>query len=97
MGIQVLRARLHGGLFSVFVLANKVLSLVLGVVLAAYWHLGVAGILWGLVLGIVVLLPFLWKRIFDGISSLGRVSTPFWANCCLMVLPLGWEILAAGC
>jgi O-antigen/teichoic acid export membrane protein len=76
MGTQVLRARLHGGLFSVFVLANKVLSLVLGVVLAAYWHLGVAGILWGLVLGIVVLLPFLWKQIFDGISSLGRVSTP---------------------
>ncbi|MDH3598439.1 MAG: oligosaccharide flippase family protein [Candidatus Tectomicrobia bacterium] len=76
MGIQVLRARLHGGLFSVFVLVNKVLSLTLGVVLAAYWHLGVAGILWGLVLGIVVLLPFLWRRIFDGISSLGRVSTP---------------------
>ena len=76
MGTQVLRARLHSGLFSVFVLANKVLSLALGVVLAAYWHLGVAGILWGLVLGIVVLLPFLWKRVFDGISSLGRVTTP---------------------
>jgi O-antigen/teichoic acid export membrane protein len=76
MGTQVLRARLHGGLFSVFVLVNKVLSLVLGVMLAAYWDLGVAGILWGLVLGTVVPLPFLWKRIFEGISSLGRVSTP---------------------
>lgn len=71
---HVLRARLEGGRYSLFTVLARMAGLGLGILFAASMDLGVTGFLWGIVLGILICLPFLWRRVFEGVRVRGRVS-----------------------
>jgi O-antigen/teichoic acid export membrane protein len=73
---HVLRARLQAGMYSFFMIWAKLTGLGFGFFLAIYWQLGTAGILWGIVLGMITGLPYLWHRAFIGIKIVGPISLP---------------------
>jgi O-antigen/teichoic acid export membrane protein len=74
--VQVLRARFQVGMYSVFMVWEKIASLGLGVLLGVGLHLGIVGILWGMALSLVIALPFLWKMAFTRIQVFGPISFP---------------------
>jgi O-antigen/teichoic acid export membrane protein len=75
--LQVLCASLRVEAFNLYRIWCKAAGLALGVVLALVFDLGVFGLLWGIVLGFITALPFLWRKVFAGFSSIGRLSKIF--------------------
>ena len=73
---QVLRARLQPGAYSLFVVWERCATLGFSVLFAAGFQLGVPGMLWGVVLGGVSALPWLWRQVFRGMRAIGPISTP---------------------
>jgi O-antigen/teichoic acid export membrane protein len=71
---HVLRARLQAGLYSFFMIWAKFIGLGLGIIFAVYCQLGTAGILWGIVFGMITSLPYLWHRAFTGVQVIGPIS-----------------------
>ena len=74
--LSLLRVQRQVSTFSVITIWEEVTSLGLGVLLVGVFHLGVAGILWGNVLGLAVVLPFLWRIIYKDIGVIGSISFP---------------------
>lgn len=74
--VEVLRARFQASAYSLFMIWMRVAGLASGVLLVVGFHLGAAGMLWGPIIGVAIVLPFLWQRVFTGFSAIGGISLP---------------------
>jgi O-antigen/teichoic acid export membrane protein len=73
---QTLRARMQVNTYSLFVVWEETVGLGLGVLLVTVGQLGVAGILWGSLLGTATVLPFLGRVVLKDTPLVGPVSFP---------------------
>lgn len=85
---HVLRARLKASAYSFFMVWTKFTGLGLGIFLTVHLQLGPVGILYGVVFGIITVLPFLWQQAFAGVQVVGPVSTTLLRELALYGIPL---------
>jgi len=72
--VETLRASRRVEAYNLFKVWSRVAGLALGLLLAIVFDLGALGILWGIALGFVTALPFLWLRVFADLRSVGPIS-----------------------
>jgi O-antigen/teichoic acid export membrane protein len=95
---QTLRARMQVKTYSLFVVWEEMNRLGLGVLLATVGQLGVAGILWGSLLGTAIVLPFLWRIVLRDTAVIGPVSLSLLRELASYGIPLtmaqlmGWVV-----
>jgi O-antigen/teichoic acid export membrane protein len=81
--LTILRSRRQVNAFSTLSIWEQLGSLGFGILLAVGFHLGVVGILWGNVLGLSLVLPFLGRIVYREMRIVGSVS-------CSLLGQLAW-------
>ncbi|HSE85713.1 MAG TPA: oligosaccharide flippase family protein, partial [Candidatus Binatia bacterium] len=92
---EILRARLEVNAYSLFAVAEELVSLAAALLLATVGKLGIAGLLWGSFLGTAAVLPFLWRIALRDIAVLGPVSFPLLRELTFYGIPLTMAQLMA--
>jgi O-antigen/teichoic acid export membrane protein len=85
---QALRARMDVNAYSLFIVWEDILGLALGLLLATFGKFGIAGILWGSLLGTVIVLPFLCRIALRDTPFIGTVSLPLFRELTSYGFPL---------
>jgi len=85
---RVLQSRRLPGFYSLFVVLEKCVGLGTGVLLAVGFGWGAAGVLWGVVCGSAFMLPFLWRKAWQGMRAVGPISLPLLRQLAVYGLPL---------
>ncbi len=86
---HILRARLRVGWYSLYAALKSACSLGLGLLLAVALDLGVAGLLWGVAIATLALLPLTWHRALEGgPTPTRRIDTGLTAEMAKYSVPL---------
>ena len=83
---SLFRAKRQVNWYSLSIIWKSVIGLGLGILLVVVFHMGVEGLLWGVLLSLVIALPLLWK------ISLGK---PLWWESKIRS-PMSWELAKYG-
>jgi O-antigen/teichoic acid export membrane protein len=92
---DTLRAARRVKAYNLFRIWSKAAGLAAGLLLVVYLDLGALGVLWGMVVGFVTALPFLWPTAFRSVPAFGRVSTAMTRRVVTFGMPLVIANLAA--
>lgn len=74
---------------------KSIISLSIGLILILCFKLGIEGLLWGTILSILLILPFLWKKAVDKFSLKYKISRDLTKEMICYGIPLMLGILAA--
>jgi O-antigen/teichoic acid export membrane protein len=85
---NTLRARLLASIYSLFMIWAKAVGVGLGILFVVYFRLGESGILWGIVIGVITALPFLFRKAFINVQIIGPVSVPLLREMACYSIPL---------
>lgn len=67
--LHFLRAKRQVSWYSGFRIWNSIAAISFGIWLVMAFHFGVNGLLWGYILSLAIVFPFLWKKAVGGVSS----------------------------
>ena len=89
------RAQRRVALYSNFMIWKSLSTFGLGLGLVIVFGLGIEGLLWGTVIGLIIALPLIWKLLINQLKPVIKISRPFIRNMLNYSAPLVISNLAA--
>ena len=91
-----LRAKSQINYYSSFIIWKSITSIVFGILLVIIFHFSINGLLWGSIISLLIIIPFLWKKTVDKISlNWKEISIPLTKEMAKYSFPLALGNLAA--